>query len=81
MVEGKANTERFITCSDRKYVEIISDFHVAFLKYLCVCLLCMLQCYSAGVPGGAAEELGGHAGADAGREGLPGDWVSAGEGQ
>ena len=36
---------------------------------------------AAGFPGGAAEEFGRHAGADAGREGLPGDRVPAGEGQ
>lgn len=41
----------------------------------------MWQCYSAGVPGGTVEELGGHAGADAGWEGLPGDWIPAGEGE
>lgn len=40
-----------------------------------------LQCYSAGLPGGVAEELGGHAGANAGRQRIPGDWVPAGEGQ
>ena len=37
----------------------------------------MLQCHSAGVPGGAVEELRGDAGANAGREGLPGDWIPA----
>lgn len=41
---------------------------------------CVLQCHPAGVPGGAIEELRGHAGANARREGLPGDWVPAGEG-
>lgn len=38
------------------------------------------QCHPAGLPGGAAQELRGHAGADAGREGLPGDWLPAGKG-
>ena len=42
--------------------------------------VCVLQCHPAGLPGGATEELCGHAGADAGREGLPGDWLPPGEG-
>lgn len=41
---------------------------------------CVLQCHPAGVPGGAIEELRGHARANARREGLPGDRVPAGEG-
>lgn len=41
---------------------------------------CVLQCHSPGLPGGAAEELCGDAGADAGREGLPGDRLLASEG-
>lgn len=45
------------------------------------CTMCLLQCYSSGVPGGAVEELSGHAGADAGRERLSGDWIPAREGQ
>lgn len=53
----------------------ISDFHAALLKY--VCTMCMLQCHSAGVPGGAVEKLSGNAGANAGREGLSGDWIPA----
>lgn len=36
-----------------------------------------LQCHLAGVPGGAVEELSGHAGANAWWEGFPGDWVPA----
>lgn len=40
----------------------------------------VLQCLSSGLPGGAAEELCGDAGTDVGREGLPGDWLSAPEG-
>lgn len=40
-----------------------------------------MQRHPAGVPGGAAEELSGHAGANARRKGLPGDWVPAGEGK
>lgn len=43
--------------------------------------MCMLQCHSAGVPGGAVEELSGDAGADAGRERLSSDWIPAREGQ
>lgn len=41
---------------------------------------CVLQRHPSGIPGGAVEELSGHAGANAGRKGLPGDWVPAGEG-
>lgn len=41
---------------------------------MCVCV-CVSQCHPVGVPGGAVEELSGHAGADAGREGIPGDRV------
>lgn len=41
---------------------------------------CVLQCLSSGPPGRAAEELCGDAGTDAGREGLPGDWIPAPEG-
>lgn len=44
-------------------------------------MCCMLQRDSAGVPGGAVEKLSGHAGANAGRQGLSCDWVLAGEGQ
>lgn len=47
------------------------------MKDFYVCDVCVLQCHSAGVPRGAAEELSGHAGANAGREGLPGDRVPA----
>lgn len=43
-------------------------------------LLLVLQCHSAGLSGWAAQELCGHAGADAGRKGLSGDWIPAGEG-
>lgn len=50
----------------------IKDFF--FMRATCVCVL---QCHSAGIPRGAAEELSGHAGANAGREGLPGDRVPA----
>lgn len=41
----------------------------------------MLQCDSAGVPGGAVEKLSGHAGANAGRERLSGDRILTREGQ
>lgn len=41
---------------------------------------CVLQRLSTGLPDGAAEELCGDAGADAGREGLPGDWLLTPEG-
>lgn len=51
------------------------------IRATCVTAVCTLQCHSAGVPGGAVEELSGHAGADAGRKGLPGDWIPAGEGE
>lgn len=39
-----------------------------------------LQRHSPGLSGGVAQELRGHAGADAGREGLFGDRLSAREG-
>lgn len=42
--------------------------------------LCVLQCHSPRISGWAAQELCGHAGADAGRKGLFGDWLPAGEG-
>lgn len=45
------------------------------LIFVCVCV-CLSQCHPAGVPGGAVEELGGNAGANAGRERFPGDRVS-----
>lgn len=46
-----------------------------------VFLLFFLQRHPAGLPGRAAEELRGHAGADAWREGFSGDWLPAGEGK
>lgn len=45
-----------------------------------MCLPCFLQRHSPGLSGGVAQELRGHAGADAGREGLFGDRLSAREG-
>lgn len=42
--------------------------------YICVCV-CLSQCHPAGIPGGVVEELGGNAGADAGRKRIPGDRV------
>lgn len=54
------------TASLRNPQKCMKSFH------LCVCVS---QCHPAGVPGGAVEELGGNAGADAGRERIPGDWV------
>lgn len=51
------------------------------LYFLCDMLcLPLFQCHSPGLPGWAAQELCGHAGADAGREGLLGDWIPAREG-
>ena len=42
----------------------------------CMCTMCLLQCYSAGVSDGSVEKLSGHAGANAGREGISGHWIS-----
>ena len=39
------------------------------------------QCHSPGISGRAAQELCGHAGADARGKGLFGDWIPAGEGR
>lgn len=50
------------------------------MSYLFLFLYFFLQRHPAGLSSGTAQELRGHAGADAGREGLPGDWVPAGEG-
>lgn len=55
----------------------INVFYAALLMCVCVCTMCMLQCHTAGVPGGAVKELSGHAGANAGRERLSGDWIPA----
>lgn len=74
-VERRANRD-LITFSNEEHVQVHQEFSSAALLK-CVCTTCVLQCYPAGVPGGAVEELSGHAGADAGRERLSGDWLPA----
>lgn len=64
--------------SEREHAEMHQCFLCSITDVcMCVCTMCMLQCHTAGVPGGAVKELSGHAGANAGRERLSGDWIPA----